>query len=301
MSRRPASPAHGRSCRPFPTSRLDPMAILTQAADKYPNDPQAPQIRLIIAQWTERAGDLCRRAETVPRSCSPAIPAANGRRTRGRRRTPFSGPPSASMRPARSPPDKPGSVSVNCRNLKTVTLRAYKVPLEKVLTVPAKLENPDNRFTQFDRTSAALSEARKLGPQVAEWTYASGDKGDYQYHGETLTTPLTQPGAYLVEASGDDGAGARGDARPDHRPGRDEEDRQRQRPVLCRRRPLRPPDARMPMSSSGRSIGTATKPHVQVGRGVTDADGMVTVPDRQKPAERPDGSVRLCARQTATR
>ena len=40
---------------------------------------------------------------------------------------------------------------------------------------------------------------------MAEWSYPTKDKGDYQYVGETLTTPLNATGAYLVEAVGDSG------------------------------------------------------------------------------------------------
>ena len=54
----PGHPEKGQQkvVQTIPYFTLDPMAILNKTADAYPNDPLAPQIRMIVAQLTERAG-----------------------------------------------------------------------------------------------------------------------------------------------------------------------------------------------------------------------------------------------------
>lgn len=196
-------PAHWQVVQTIPYFKLDPMAILKQAAAQWPGDAQTPQIRLIIAQWTERAGDF-HGALKLYRALAAHYPNNKWAEDVRQAADGIVRPRVGLNAPGPQPVDKKASLSISCRNVKTVTLRAYKVPLETLLTEPGKLANPDNRFTGFTTNFGSLREARSLGPKVAEWIYASGDKGDHQFHGETLTTPLVMPGAYLVEAAGDD-------------------------------------------------------------------------------------------------
>ena len=278
----------------LPYFKLDPMAILTHAADSYPRDPQAPQIRLILAQWTEHAGDFVGALKLYrllfalyPSShwAPDALAAAQEivRKTVGL------------STPGPQPADHKASLSIASRNLKALTLRAYKVPLDTVLTSAKKLADPDARFSQFTPNFGPLSEAQKLGPKVAEWTYPTGDKGDYQGHNETITTPLSEPGAYLVEADGDDGQVRSAaivlitDLAVMKKTDKDN--------VLCFVADARSghptPNAavvvRQFWQNGYDNVNNKPINKVQVTRGVTDADGLVSVPT----VKHPNGQVQI--------
>ena len=259
----------------LPYFTLDPFPILGKAADTYPNDPQAPQIRLILAQWTENAGDFVgalKRYRALVARYPNSKWAPDARQAAQNIQRPTVGLSSPGPQHA----GETASVTVNSRNLKTIRLRAYQVPLEAVLSAPGKLEDANNRLGDFTRNFGTIEAARKLGPQVAEWTQPTGDTGEFAFYGETLKTPLTKPGAYLIVA---DGQGDKvraatvllitdlavmkktsGDA------------------VLCF-----VADARSgrPVPHAGvivRQTWSDGTPHVQVGRGTTDGDGLMTVP-----------------------
>ncbi len=271
----PGKPGAWLIVQTIPYFKLDPNAILTQIADKYPNDPQTPQIRLILAQWTERVGDYVG-ALKLYQALAARYPDSKWAPDARQAADTIQRPVVSLGTPGPQPANKPGSVTVGCRNLKTVTLRAYQVPLEKVLTIQARLDDPNTRFTQF-ANFGPLNEARKLGPKVAEWTYASGDKGDYQYHSETLTTPLSQPGAYLVEAGGDDGqVRAATLVLITNLAVMKKVDKDN---VLCYVADARSgqptPNAGVVVRQFWNDTGVW---QVQSGRGVTDANGMVTIP-----------------------
>ena len=271
---------HQQIVQTLPYFTIDPFPILSKAADASPDDPQAPQIRLILAQWTERAGDfvgaLKRYKALTARypTCKWAPDARQAAQDIQRPSVSVSvnGPQHA---------DEAASVTVGSRNVKTITLRAYRVPLAAVLSGPGKLEDPLNKMGDFTKNFGSIEAARKLGPQVASWTQATGDTGEFAYYNETLKTPLTKAGAYLVVADGQEGQ-TRGAAvvlisdlaRP-------EEDRQGPRAVLRRRRPLRQAPLRVRTSSSAKPGTSAAPPYVKVRRGTTDGDGLLTVPSVQ--------------------
>ncbi len=269
-------PAYWRAVQTIPYFKLDPLAILAQAADKYPDDPQAPQIRLVVAQWTERAGDFVGALKRY-RALRARYPASKWAEDARQAADGIVRPQLGLNAPGPQPVGRKASVSVSCRNVSTVTLRVYKVPLGSVLTAAGKLENPDNRFTNFSANFGSLREARTLGPQVAEWTYAPSDKGTQRFHGETVPTPLTAPGAYLVEASGDDTQVRAAtlvlvtDLALMKKTDKDA--------VLCfvaDARSGRPqPHADVVVRQFWSEDG---KPHVRIGRGTTDAEGLVSLP-----------------------
>lgn len=272
---------HQQIVQTIPYFTLDPMAILNKAANAYPNDAQAPQIRLIVAQWTERAG-----AYTAALKLYNALIA----RYPGSKWTPdarYAGLSiqQPSVRVNSTGPqhaDQSASISLNSRDLKTITLRAYQVPLDAVVSAPGKLEGPAHQMSNFADNFGTVSQAEKLaqtlGTKVAEWTEDTHDDGKFVYYSATKTTPLTKTGAYLVIADGNDGK--------THSAGvvlitnlalmkKVDTDS-----VLCF-----VADARSGRPVPGasviiRQLWTDNKgnPQVQVGRGTADADGMVSVP-----------------------
>ncbi len=265
----------------LPYYTLDPAAILNKAADTYPDDPQAPQIRLIVAQWTERAG---------------AYPAALKLYNALLARYPDSkwAPDAKQAALAMQLPNvslntsgpqhagQAASISLSSRNVKTITLRAFQMPLDVVLSLPGRLENPLSQMGSFTDNFGTVTQAENLantlGTKVAEWTEDTKDEGEFAFYNATKPTPLTKTGAYLIVAVGDDGrARAAGVVLISDLAVMKKVDTDT---VLCF-----VADAR-----SGRPVPGASaiirqrwsdnqgNPHVQVGRGLTDADGMISVP-----------------------
>ena len=113
-----------------------------------PDDPQAPQIRLLVAQWTAQKGDNVA-ALALYRALAVRYPdskwaedarAAAQDILRAHVNVSTSGP---------QPAGRAASVSVSSVNLKTLTFHAYKIDLAAVLTRPGPLNNPDSHFTDF--------------------------------------------------------------------------------------------------------------------------------------------------------
>ena len=189
----------------LPYSDIDPIAILTKTADRFPRHPQASQLRLIAAQWTAQKGELVEavamlRALVARYPESKWTPDARAALQDITRRTVSLGTPGP------LPPGTPAKLTVGTQNLKRVTLRAYKVDLDAVLLAAGSLNSPTTQFTSVGNNFGVIASARQKGRRVAEWAYTTKDKGDYKPVSETIDTPLKAVGAYLVEASsaGDD-------------------------------------------------------------------------------------------------
>ena len=265
----------------LPYYTLDPMAILSKAADAHPDDPQAPQIRLLVAQWTERAG-----AYTAALKLYNAIAARypDSKWTPDARQAALSiqQPSGGVNSPGPQHADQAATLTLSSRNVKTITLRAYQVPLDAVVSAPGKLDDPANgmsRFaSNFGTVEAAEKLAQTLGTKAAEWTEDTHDEGKFLYHSVTLTTPLTKTGAYLVVAAGEDGKAKSATVvlitdlalikKVDTKS------------VLCF-----VADARSGRPVPGASVivrqlwtDNQGNAHVQVGRGMADTEGMVSLP-----------------------
>jgi uncharacterized protein YfaS (alpha-2-macroglobulin family) len=103
---------------------------------------------------------------------------------------------------AAQPPGQNAKINVSTRNIKQVTLMAYRVKLEDVLTQTTRLNDPTTRFTEFSKNFGSIEDAKKFfGPRAATWTFIPKDKGDYTQAYETIDTPLKELGAYVVVAN----------------------------------------------------------------------------------------------------
>ena len=260
----------------LPYFLLDPLAILTHIADAYPHDPQAPQVRLIVAQWTERAGDYAG-ALRLYRALVARYPASKWAPDAEQAIQGIQRPTVTLSSPGPQPAGKAAVVNLESRNLQTISLRAYQVPLQAVLSAPGKLENANGKLSDFTRNFGSIEAAEKLGPKVAEWTQVTGDKGVFEPYSNTLPTPLSQTGAYLVVAEGQDGKVRAAtvvlvsDLAVMKKTDKDN--------VLCF-----VADARSGHPVPGADVivrqlwNVGGVEYVQVGRGTTDADGMLSVP-----------------------
>ncbi len=202
---KPDRPGGWRIVQIIPYSRLDAAAILKATADKYPNDPQAPQIRLILAQWTEDSGQYVQ-ALALYWSLLARYPGCKWDGDARNAVARISSPSVSLSTPGPQPTGVQPALTISSRNLKTLTLRAYQVPLDAVLDQPGKLNNPANHFTDFSRNFGRIAQAVSQGTKVAEWTYLTHDKGDYTPQSETVRAPISQRGAYLVVAEDATGA-----------------------------------------------------------------------------------------------
>ncbi len=266
---------HSQITQILPYFTLDPLAILTKIADTYPHDPQAPQIRLIVAQWTDRAGDYVG-ALKLYNALLARYPGSKWEDDARAAVQSLQMPTVSLNSPGSQPAGKAALLNISSRNLRTLTLRAYQVPLQTVLSAPGKLEDAKGNLSDFTRNFGSIEAAEMLGPKVAEWTQATGDKGRFEYYNNTLPTPLTKAGAYLVVAGGEDSKVRAAavvlvtDLAVMKKTDKDT--------VLCfvaDARSGRPvPDA----SVIVRQLWYDGKNHVQVGRGTTDAEGMFSVP-----------------------
>ncbi len=200
---RPGKPGEWRVTQTVPYVTLDPAAILARAADTYPHDPQAPQIVLILAQWAEQGGDSVA-ALKLYRLLASRYPASKWVPDAGQAIAEILRPTVGLNTGGPQPAGRPATLTVSSRNLQAVTLRAYKVPLETVLTRPERLANTDT-LTRLGTDFGNLADAARLGPLAAQWTDQTGDTGKHRPYGVSATTPLSQPGAYLVVADGDGG------------------------------------------------------------------------------------------------
>ena len=192
-----------RIVQKLPYFDLDPVAILNRAASAYPNDEQAPQMRLLVAKWTENGQDyiqalgLYRALLTRYPHCRWADDANAGIQGIVKKTVTLNG----GIQPAN------GVIHFNVasRNLKTLTFHAYSIPLETILNDPKTLNNEQLETTDFTSIFGSPSAAAKLGPQVAQWDEATQDRGDYAPVSKTINAPLTQRGAYIIVAEGDGG------------------------------------------------------------------------------------------------
>ena len=188
----------------IPYYKWDAITLMQQAAGASPADPQAPQMCLLAAQWTAQRGDdagaLRRYGALLARD--PAGKWAGDARTAiqdlRHQVVSLAAPgPQATGRPAH--------LNVTTQNIKRLTLRAFRLPLERILAAPGRVDNPRNDFLSFHGNFGTLQAARHLGTPVARWTDSPHDKSHYRSVTETVGTPLVRPGAYLVEADADGG------------------------------------------------------------------------------------------------
>lgn len=265
----------------LPYYKLDPITLLDRAAKSAPRDPQAPQVLLLAAQWTASGGDFVR-ALTRDRALLARYPQSRWAVDAQAAIAETRRPQLSLSTPGPQPAGSKAVVTIGSRNLKALTLTAYSVPLDAVLTETHKLNDPDNSFTRFDRNFGTVSAARALGRRVAAWRYDPRDKGNFKPHQESIQTPLSAPGAYIVEADGDRGR-TRGaavvlvsDLAVVKKTDKDT--------VLCY-----VADARSGQPVPGAKVvvretySENNHNHVQVSRGQTDAEGIYSAPRPRRP------------------
>ncbi len=186
----------------YPFDHLEPIPVLQQVVEQFPNNPLAPQTQILIAQIHQQEGNNVKALAAYqlvvakyPRSKWVNDAKANIQQIT-RKELSFD-----TM--AQQPPGKNAKISVNTRNLKEVRFSAYKIKLEDYLAVPGRLNDHQTGFQEFGKNFGNVAQIRrKLGEPVATWTFNTKDNGDYNHRHETIDTPLKNLGAYIIVADG---------------------------------------------------------------------------------------------------
>jgi len=174
---------------------------LRRAAEEFASTPAAPQAQWEIGQTYEQFSQF-RQAiaayQKVAADFSNSQPAKDAKRQIADIKAP-------QVHVAVTKPYLPGEkveIFWNIRNVKTLKLTARPVDLKAAV---------ESISTAWTPVSAILSTA---GPEVASWTFATPDAGDYQPYQclpeaqekqatVPVSFPLTEPGAYLINAVGE--------------------------------------------------------------------------------------------------
>ena len=186
---------------PYPYQDLQAEAFLRQLVQQYPADPVRDQAQFTIAQFLHQDGKLVE-AEREARRFLEERP---GSKWSADARVMLHGITHREVYlgvGGSQPAGKPARFNISSRNVKSVHFTIYRVRLEDVLTRPGVASDPRVQWTNWGSNWGALKDAgRFYGPKVAEWDYDAKDQGDHQQRTETITAPVKERGAYVVESS----------------------------------------------------------------------------------------------------
>ena len=188
----------------LPYEIIEPIELLLDAVQRYPNDPEADRLAYTVALWTEQKGDFLKAADryiaflhTYPKSrwnsdarrqldslTRPALNLSVGNVAR---------------------PGERAFIDVNTRNVSQVRLTAYRVHLEAIFGhTESREQDGVMRRPSFDdlvrHFHPDAADPAYRATKIAEWTITTSNDGKYNQAGDHVSTPLDTPGAYIVEA-----------------------------------------------------------------------------------------------------
>ena len=186
--------------RAYPFDNLQAVNSWRQLVADYPDSPLAPQVLILIAQTQQQEGDLIKAAVTL-RELITKYPkskwVSDARASIAQiEKHEISFSLGAATRPGTQP-----QLNVNSRNVKTITLRAYRVKLEDYLARADNLKEANTQFTEFGENFGDIAAAtKKFGAPVATWKLDTSTKLDHQAVSDKTTAPFSKIGAYAVVA-----------------------------------------------------------------------------------------------------
>jgi len=180
---------------PFPYEKVDAIALLRSIPQDFPDHPIAPQAQFTVGQWLENRTDFVRALQAY-RDLLARWPKSKWV-SDAKQHIQNIEWPSLGLRADPARPGHKATIALSGRNVKTVSLTAYRVQLEELLLQPSVLDNPQVNWATWN---GVLSRAAAQGSKVATWTHITRDTGQHKWLSEDLTTPLLKLGAYLVEA-----------------------------------------------------------------------------------------------------
>ncbi len=200
-----------RPPRPIPFNlpylAIDPIKILQEALDRYPNDREADRLIYTIALWTEQKGDAVSALNWYGRLLH-RFPKSRWASDAQQHYDEILRPSMTLSAAGMFRPGVPAVVSVQTRNIKQVRFTAYRVHLEDIFGKQTYEYNGSiarPQFSNFKRSLPFIYEhINKERDRIAEWTATTSDNGTHNQASDPITTPLNALGAYLVEARAGD-------------------------------------------------------------------------------------------------
>ena len=193
---------------PLPYLEIDPIKLLLEALEKYPNDTEADRLAYTAALWTEQKGDAWE-ALRLYNLLLARYPKSRYASDAEAQKQDILRPTMTLNQPQVSLPNRHAAIYVSSRNVKQIRFTAYKVRLEDVYgkaeyNIEGNSDVYRAAFDNFGRnfTNKVQSELGKH--KFAEWTVTTADNGRHASLSESVTTPFDAAGAYyLVARSGD--------------------------------------------------------------------------------------------------
>ncbi|MFN3650180.1 MAG: alpha-2-macroglobulin family protein [Armatimonadota bacterium] len=186
---------------PYPYQDVKPTAPLEELVRQYPQDSLRDQAQFTLGMFREAEGEY-KQAVAEYRKLIRELPQSKWTEDAKLRLQELL---LRRINLTTAEPPAPGSapvVTVGTRNAGQVHLELFKVELERPLTQPARLSDPETTFENFGRNFGELKTAdRWYGPPVARWDVKTDDKGDYRWVNRKVTLPVKATGAYVLEAT----------------------------------------------------------------------------------------------------
>lgn len=187
-----------------PYEATDPIDLLLDVVQRYPNDSEADRLAYTAALWTEQKEDYLKAADryiaflhTYPKSRW----ISDARQNLDRLTRPSLELSSASI----VRPFEKAQINVRTRNISQVRLTAYRVHPENIfghVEIREKdgiLRRPD--FSDLiEHFHPDAPDPAYRSEKVAEWTLTTSNNGKYNEAYDYAATPLDTLGAYIIEA-----------------------------------------------------------------------------------------------------
>jgi hypothetical protein len=184
---------------PFPYQKLDPIALVQSIPDEFPKHAIAAQMQFTAGQWLEDKQDFVKALAAYQRVVSGWVDSKWATSARGRIQEIEW--PSLLLRSTVARPGEKAELDLNGRNVKTVQLTAYRVRLDELLLRPKLLHHPRLGWSSLtDILASGRASWRSEAKQAASWSHVTQDTGEHKYLSEKAGAPLTDVGAYVVEA-----------------------------------------------------------------------------------------------------
>ncbi len=189
----------------IPYLSIDPIKVLQDILDKYPDDREADRLAYTIALWTLQKGEV---QGAIARFMRVKINYPNSRWVidAASQLDNLLRPSITIGTTSVTRPGQRATINIISRNVRRVHLTAYRVHLEKIFG-HAEYHVPNDgavfrpSFDQFDKHFDPHNVERDYGRErIAEWSATTSDDGNHRSVNDNITTPLDTLGAYVVVA-----------------------------------------------------------------------------------------------------
>ncbi|MCW3099425.1 MAG: hypothetical protein JWL77_5043 [Chthonomonadaceae bacterium] len=188
----------------LPYEMIEPIDLLLDVLQRYPNDPEADRLAYTVALWTEQKGDFLKAADRYI-AFLHTYPKSRWSSDAKRQLANLTTPALSLSVPNVARPGQKAVVQVNTRNVSQVHLTAYRVHLETLFGHTESREKDGIlRRPSFDDLERHFhpgdANPAYRAAKMAEWTITTSNDGKYNAAYDNVATPLDTPGAYIVEA-----------------------------------------------------------------------------------------------------